>query len=261
MIKKITSLQNPIIKNAILLQEKSKERKNQGLFVVEGIREVEMALKNNYSISTIFYTEDGDNLNKWSQINQEKHIVVSSIIFEKMTYRGKASSVLAIFQEKEHLLGNLKISDNPFFLIVEGGEKPGNLGAILRTADATNISGVIFSNMPSDLYNPNLIRSSLGACFTVPIALARNEEILFWLKKNKINTYVTHLESSKNCFEIDFCQATAIVLGEEATGVSSFWSDGQFEHIIIPMNGTVNSLNLSNSAAILSYEGFRQRNQ
>lgn len=149
---------------------------------------------------------------------------------------------------------------NPFFLIVEGGEKPGNLGAILRTADAANISGVVFSNMPSDLYNPNLIRSSLGACFTVPIAIAKNEEIFIWLEKNNINTYITHLESSKNCFEINFCKPTAIVLGEEATGVSNFWSNGKFEHIIIPMNGTVNSLNLSNSAAILSYEAFRQRN-
>lgn len=258
MIKKITSLQNPIIKNAILLQEKSKERKKQGLFVVEGTREVEMALKNKYDISTIFYEEEFSG-NILSQISQEKHLMVSHQIFEKLTYRGKAASVFAIFYEKKHPLEYINLSKNPFLLIVEGGEKPGNLGAILRTADATNVSGVIFSNLPSDLYNPNLIRSSLGACFTVPIAIANNDEISIWLKKNNINTYVTHLESSKSCFEIDFCQPTAIVLGEEATGVSSFWANSTYEHIIIPMAGKVNSLNLSNSGAVLAYEVFRQR--
>lgn len=261
MVKKITSLQNSLIKNIILLQEKSKERRKSGLFVVEGARELNMAIENNYQVDSVFYSEDLEHNHDWSAIDIEKHYHVSKAVLEKITYRGTQSEVCAILRTKNQELVDLNIDLNPFLLVVEGGEKPGNLGAILRTADAANIDGVIFTEMPTDLYNPNIIRSSLGACFSVPIAVSTNEEVLQWLKNKKINILVTYLEASKKCYDIDYCQATAVVLGEEAKGVSDFWAKGGFQNIIIPMDGKVNSLNLSNAGAILMYEAVRQRNK
>ena len=257
----ITSSQNPKIKLAQSL-EKARERKKQGLFIIEGKKETDLALAGKYQIKYLFYCEDRLS-EKEIEIYHSKNLYVIPVdaeIFAKLSYRDNTSSVLSIANFKPHPLTNIKLTTpNPLILILESVEKPGNLGALLRTADAAAMDAVIICDPQTDFYNPNVIRSSVGCVFTTPIASASSKEVFDWLKENKINIYCTYLNASQPYHEVNYKEASAIIMGSESTGLSDLWTKNSDQNIIIPMLGSIDSMNVSASAAIVIFEALRQR--
>ncbi|SHI62535.1 TrmH family RNA methyltransferase [Flavobacterium terrae] len=261
-MKEITSVQNPYIKSLALLQEKSKERKKTGTFLIEGIREIELALKGGYELDTVLFLPE---------INPEEQIVklvgyktqlfeISKEVYQKLAYRDTTEGVLAVAKSKSFSLADLKLPKNPLILVAEAPEKPGNIGAMLRTADAANLDAVIIANPKSDMYNPNIVRSSVGCLFTNQIAVGTTSEIITFLKENKIDFYAATLQNSTSYHVQDYTTPTALVVGTEATGLSQEWRDNATQNIIIPMQGEIDSMNVSVAAAILIFEAKRQRN-
>ncbi|MDC1336635.1 RNA methyltransferase, partial [Flavobacteriaceae bacterium] len=177
-----------------------------------------------------------------------------------LIYKKKSDGLLALVKSKDNSLESFKISKNPYILIAESPEKPGNIGALLRTADAAGLDGLIIANPKTELYNPNAIRSSLGSIFTMQIATASTDEIIRFLKKNNIKIFSTFVENSKNYLNINYKQACAIIVGAESSSLSKSWLLESDELISIPMKGEMDSLNLSVSAAIVIFEGLKQRN-
>ncbi len=260
--KHLTSLQNPILKKVLLLREKSRERKKSNLFVLEGQRELQLALKGGYKIDTLLFEPQLFSEDKILEDfeNVEEIISVSKEVYQKIAYRGTTEGLIAIVQTKSHELKNLIFKHkNPLILVAEAPEKPGNIGALLRTADAANLDAVIIANPKTDLYNPNIIRSSVGCLFTTQIASASTNDIITYLKKKNIAIYCAALTASKKYTKIDFTEASAIVVGTEATGLSDKWLQNATQNIIIPMHGEIDSMNVSVAAAILIFEGKRQR--
>ncbi len=266
VLKEISSLQNPLIKQTLLLKEKSRERKRKNQFVIEGIRELTLAIKGSYSIETIlFYDEiisEDEIINLTSNITSSLQIVkITKDVYQKLAYRETTEGIIAIANAEEHTLATVKLkSKNPLLLIAEAPEKPGNIGALLRTADAANVDAVFIANPKTDLYNPNIVRSSVGCIFTNQIATGSTTEIIQFLKQKNINIYAASLDAAVNYATINFQEATAIVVGTEATGLSSEWLTASTANVIIPMQGEIDSMNVSVSAAILIFEAKRQRN-
>lgn len=256
----ITSTQNPKVKSLLAL-EKPRERRKQQLFVVEGAKEVRMALEAGYKIGNIFFCEEILNQHESADLLREDKLLVpvSKEVFDKIAIRESSGGILAVAEQKKHRLQDIKLSKNPLLLILEAVEKPGNLGAILRTADAAGVDAVIICDPQTDFYNPNVIRSSVGCVFTKQIASATSEETIAWLKKNEIKIFCTYLKASKPYHETDFTGPSAIVMGTEATGLSDGWVQNSSANIIIPMQGTIDSLNVSNAAAVVVFEAMRQR--
>ena len=260
--KQINSTQNALIKQIVLLKEKSRERKKTGLFVVEGTREIELALKGNYTLKSILiYTElfSAEDL-KTLSINNTEIIEVSKDVYSKIAYRETTEGIIAIAKSKVNNMESLTFkNDNSLILVAEAPEKPGNIGAILRTADAANVDAVIIANPKTDLYNPNIIRSSVGCLFTNQIATGSTEAIIEFLKSKQINIYAAILQESQEYHKQDYTKATAIVLGTEATGLSDAWRQAALQNINIPMQGAIDSMNVSVAAGILIFEAKRQR--
>ena len=263
--KHISSIQNSLVKEIVQLQEKSRVRRNKGLFIIEGIREISLALKGAYQIQSVWICEEITSLEKINNLlplsDQIKMITISKEVYQKISHRKTTEGIIAIAKSKEFELDNLILSDNPLILIAEAPEKPGNIGALLRTADAANLDAVIIANPKTDLYNPNIIRSSVGCIFTTNIAVGNTNEIIAFLKKKEIQSFaaVLHVESV-DYTDIDFKSASAIIVGTESTGLSDDWLENATKKIIIPMSGEIDSLNVSVSAAILTFEAKRQRN-
>jgi len=259
-MKQITSSQNPFIKSLILLQEKAKSRKQSGTFLIEGMREIELAIKGKYTIETILYLPE---LVSETQINKLKKgseiIEISKEVYQKLAYRDTTEGILAVAKSKSLEMAVLKLPENPLILIMEAIEKPGNIGAILRTCDAAKIDAVIIANPKTDLYNPNIIRSSVGCLFTNQIAIGSTEEIIDFLIQNKINFFSATLQNATSYHTQDYTTPTALVVGTEATGLSELWRKKATQNIIIPMRGEIDSMNVSVAAAILIFEAKRQR--
>lgn len=256
----ITSAQNPKIKRLLLLQQKSNERKKSGLFVLEGQREMEHAISKGYQLETIFFcpelmSAEGDVLVQAAH----EQIAVNSKIYEKIAYRGTTEGVIGLFHAREHTLDLLKLKENPLIVVLERVEKPGNLGAILRSCDAAGADALIVCDPLTDIYNPNLIRSSIGAIFTVPTAICSSEECITFLKEHNIQILTAQLQDSHLYYDTPMTQGTAIIMGTEATGLTDQWREAADAHIRIPMLGQLDSLNVSVSAAILLFEAVRQR--
>ena len=261
----ITSTQNPKIKALIALQQKSSERRSQGLFVVEGQRELQHCIQAGLQIDTIFYCPT---LTTPPITNPPPGggargglFPVSPTLYQKMAYRGSTEGIIAIVKTPNLQLSDLRLSDTPLLIILESVEKPGNLGAILRSADAAGADAVIVCDPLTDLYNPNLIRSSLGSIFTVPCVACRSEDCILFLKQHGIQILTAQLQDSHLYYDTDMTQGTAIVMGTESTGLTDQWRRTADAHIRIPMLGQLDSLNVSVSAAILMYEAVRQREQ
>ena len=254
-----------MVKEITLIKEKSRWRKKSGLFVVEGKREVEMALKGGYTLKHVFFYADiisSDEIHELMQsYSSEAELVeVSKDVYKRIAYREKTEGIVAMGPSKEHSIQDLKLSrENPLILVAESVEKPGNIGALLRTADAANLDAVIIANPTTDLYNPNVIRSSLGCVFTIPIAQAGNREVLEFLKSNQITSFAAELNADRTYSEADFSSASAIVVGPESAGLSREWIDRSDHRVIIPMQGEIDSMNVSVSAAIIIFEALRQR--
>jgi TrmH family RNA methyltransferase len=265
MIKQISSIHNPLVKRLLQLQEKSRNRKKEGVFVVEGIREIELANKGNYQCEEIFFCDTlfrAENLKELTKNSQKtpNYTEFSKEVYQKTAYRGSTEGVIALFKSKELCLDSLELnSENSLILVAEAPEKPGNIGALLRTADAAKVDAVIIANPKTDLFNPNIIRSSVGCVFTNKIALGTTSEIIDFLKKHHIPMYSAALQASKNYTEIDFTKSSAIIVGTEATGLSKEWIDNSTQNIIIPMSGEIDSMNVSVAAGILIFEAKRQR--
>ncbi|MDP2162456.1 MAG: RNA methyltransferase [Flavobacterium sp.] len=258
-MKKITSLQNPIIKALVQLQEKSKTRNQKGTFLVEGKREIELALKGGYELETIFFLPELISENELSFYSYNDCIEITKEVYQKLAYRDSTEGLLAVAKSKKHQLSNLKLSENPLILVAEGIEKPGNLGALLRTADAAKIDAVIIANPKSDLYNPNIIRSSVGCLFTNQIAVATTKDAVAYLNMKNIAIYSATLQNSNSYHLENYTTPTALVVGTEATGLSELWRTESKQNIVIPMQGEIDSMNVSVAAAILLFEAKRQR--
>ena len=260
MEEKIVSPSNPRIKNVIKLKEKSSERKSQDLIVVEGLREILMAKENGFGIKTLFVCDDIANKKSKELVSSAHHLVrISKEVFEKITYRENSDGLLALVQPKHIRLSDLKLSENPLLIILESVEKPGNLGAILRTADASGVDAVIVCDPKTDIYNPNLIRSSIGCIFSKQTVAASSDEVLKFLKEKNIRSFAAALSAKKNYVSSDFTIPSAIILGTEADGLSEKWLKASDEQIKIPMLGKTDSLNVSASCAVIVYEAVRQR--
>ena len=316
--ERLTSAQNPKVKRLLALQEKSSLRRESGLFVVEGRRELEHCLAAGFEAEAVFVCpevmsgtspegvrpsgsphhpfgtvpplsnrgcyvpqgkcpeprgEEGGRVlggtrpplsNRGCYVPQGKcHdpqvFELSKAVYEKVAYRGGTEGVIAEVRAKYPGLEDLKLKARPLVMVLESVEKPGNLGAVLRSADAAGADAVIICDPLTDLYNPNLIRASIGAVFTVPVVCCTSAEAIAWLKAGGIRILTAQLQDSAPYYDVDMTCGTAIVMGTEATGLSDAWRRAADAHILIPMLGRLDSLNVSVSAAILLYEAVRQR--
>ena len=299
-VKSVTSAQNRKVKTLLALQEKARLRKEMGLFVVEGRRELGHCIRAGFEIDTLFYCpeiagcsgihlpetsfgpppsklgsppltmprvarfpgSESPNLDMLQTIleNAGQIVEVPRELYEKIAYRGGTEGMIAEVKVKERTLDGLEMREKPLVVVLEGVEKPGNIGAVLRSADAAGADAVLICDPLTDLYNPNLIRASIGAAFTVQVVCCSSEEATKWLKDNKINIYTAQLQDSSWYYDTDMTGGTAIVVGTEATGLTDGWRKAADGHIRIPMLGELDSLNASVSAAILLFEAVRQRN-
>lgn len=260
-MQQITSLQNPLVKYLFTLTQKSKQRKEQQQFLIEGKREISLALEAGYLIEQLFICPD-----ILSEAEVEKFFsgykctAISTQVYEKLTYRSSTEGILALAQCKNHALSGVEFQKaHPLVLVAEAPEKPGNIGALLRTADAAGIDAVYIANPKTDLYNPNIIRSSVGTVFTVPIFMDSSEEIRSHLQQQGFAIYCAALTASQPYDQVSYKGRTAIVVGTEDMGLSPTWLKASTQNIIIPMQGKIDSMNVSVSAAILIFEAVRQR--
>ena len=277
-IEQITSAQNPKIRNLLLLQEKSKARREQGLFVVEGRRELEHCLEAGFTVRTLFVcpelvnsVSEGVSLPGASTLFLApgkpipsdaipQIIEIPESLYRKVAYRESTEGIIAEVECKSIGLEDLTLSDNPLIVVLESVEKPGNLGAVLRSADAAKADAVLVCDPLTDLYNPNLIRASLGGVFTVPTVCTSSEEAIAWLRAKGIRILTAQLQDSEWYYDIDMTVGTALVMGTESTGLTPQWREAADARIRIPMLGRLDSLNVSVSTAILLFEAVRQRN-
>ena len=248
----LTSPQNPKIKDLLNLETSSRERRARGLFVVEGRREFDRAVASGFEPVTVFVREGETDA-------PEADFVVSRAVYEKIAYRGGTEGVVAVMRARHIALEDIPLSPTPLVIVLEQVEKPGNLGAVLRTADAAGVDAVLVCDPLTDLYNPNLIRASLGAVFSVPVAVSPSEEAYAWLAAHGIAVLTAQLQDSDPYDEADLARPVALVFGAEDCGLSDFWRQRASAHIRIPMAGLMDSLNVSVSAAVLAFEAVRQR--
>ena len=292
MAEVITSPSNPKIKRLLALQQKSSARREAGLFVVEGQRELQHCIDAGFDIDSIFVCtslrgsqprqtsdcvgpfppQSGGPLplsnRGWlrsgeaaadSAASQTKVFEVSAEVYAKISYREGTEGVIAEVRAKERKLGELALPENPLVVVLESVEKPGNLGAVLRSADAAGADAVLICDPLTDLWNPNLIRASIGAIFTVPCVACSSAEAIAFLKARGIRILTAQLQDSSLYYDCDMTVGTALVMGTEATGLTDAWREAADAHIRIPMLGRLDSLNVSVSAAILLFEAVRQR--
>lgn len=257
MTEYITSSANPKFKRLIALLQKSSERRESALFTVEGVREISHCIEAGYKPDCIFFCPDIVNE---ETLPQCRHFALSAGLYAKAAYREGTEGAIGVFQAIEHPLSSLNLRDNPLIAVLESVEKPGNLGAVLRTCDAAGADALIICDPRTDLYNPNLIRASIGAVFTVPTAVCTTAQAITFLKSKGIRILTAQLQDSSLYYDCPMTKGTAIVMGTEATGLSDKWRQAADAHIRIPMLGKLDSLNVSVSAAILLYEAVRQRN-
>lgn len=260
----LTSTQNPLIKLAYRLRNRREREKSQ-LTLLEGYRELTRAFDYGMELKDCFYCPEmflGNNeLSLIAKLTAAgvKCIEVAPHLLEKISYRDRPEGLLAIAKILRHSLDAIPIKKHGLYLITEALEKPGNLGAILRSADAAGVDGVIVCDKKTDIYNPNVIRASTGALFSVPLAEADTTATIDWLKKNKIKTLAATPHTDRLYSDINLTQSIAIIVGAEQYGLSATWLEQAEIQIKIPMLGKIDSLNVATAATILLYEAARQR--
>lgn len=261
-MERITSVQNPKTKNLKKL-EKSSERREQSLVLIEGLRETVLAHRAGYEIESLFVCEEilkeqkEYSLAELSDVRNQ--FSISKAVYDSLAYRETTEGVIATARPKTLSLEQLSLKENPLILVIEAVEKPGNLGAMLRTCDAAGVDAVIICDGKTDVYNPNVIRSSVGTIFTNQIAVCETKEAIDFLKRKSIITYAAELSATQLHYQKNFRQPSAVIVGTEATGLSDEWINAANEKIKIPMLGEIDSLNVSVSAGILLFEAVRQR--
>ena len=251
----IESLQNEKIKNLNRLITDNRFRKKSGIFVVEGKQENERALQFGFENIEFYICENIFGINH----PEGKIHFVSSQVYEKLAYRGSSEGIIGIYKTKEFNLNEFSPKENASIIVVESVEKPGNLGAILRSCEAFGIDALIVTDTKVDFYNPNVLRSSVGCFFGMNVFSATNEETLAFLQENEFKIFTTFMdESAEDIYKKNFKEKSALFFGTEHSGLSDFWLN-KGENILIPMSGTIDSLNLSNAVAIACYEILRQK--
>ena len=270
---RLTSVQNPHIKNVVRFNSR-RRREAARLAIVEGQREVDRALKAGVVPQEAYFCPEllagaaakktSAKLQRLAQAGETKLFEVTLPVFEKMAYRGSSGGFLLVIPYLEHSLEELARLESPFLVVLDGAEKPGNVGAILRTADAAGVDGLLLTadtNSGTDIHNPNTIRASLGAVFTVPVYAQGTTETITWLRKNGIEIVAATPEAEELFTDVSMTGPIAVVLGSEAFGLSDSWLEAAGQQVRIPMFGEVDSLNLSVSTALLLYEVVRQRGE
>ena len=262
-MEKITSLQNSGIKRVVRLRTK-KTREAKGLTIVEGVREVRQALNSGIRFAGVYVCREGvyhcpDELIAELEAKHIRIFDTVCSVYAKMCYGDRKEGVLALVEHPNHTLESLKVSNHSLVVVMERVEKPGNLGAILRTCDGAGVEALIVCDELTDIYNPNVVRSSLGAVFTVPSVTCSNKEALEFCRSKGIRILAAVVQAEDNYFKKDMSGSCAIVVGSEQEGLSDFWRRNSDEQVRIPMLGRVDSLNVSVSAAVMIYEAVRQR--
>ncbi len=259
----ITSLQNPKIKEVVKLRDR-RPRDETGLFIIEGYRELKRALDAGRQIQTLFYCPElflGTNEGALRhQCKSAAQIECTKEVFAKISYRDRPDGLLAVAPQVHLKLSDLKLKKNPFLLVAESIEKPGNLGTILRSCDAAGVDAVIVCDPTTDIHNPNVVRSSVGTLFTLPVIEASSEETLAFLKKHGIAALAATPHAKHEFTQVDLKVPLAIVVGTEQYGLTENWMKNADIAVRIPMFGVADSLNVASATTILLYEVVRQRN-
>ncbi len=264
----IISPTNPKIKKIVKLLRDGQLRQEENIIIVDGQREIEEAIKNNWKIEEFFYcpsfVSKGEKENKKFNVKTISALAgevfeLSEKAFNKISYKKNPDGFLAILKVKKTKLDDIKIKKNPLILVLESVEKPGNLGAIIRTAYASGVDLIILNDQKTDIFSPNVIRSSTGFIFSMPLVLSSVDNTFNWLIKNKIQILSTSIQAKQDHFAVNFKKASAIVFGTEAFGLSPEWLKKETIKIRIPMIAGVDSLNVSVSVGIIVYEAVRQR--
>ena len=253
----ISSLQNPRIKHIVKLRDDKKQRLRDRLMLVEGYDEIKLALLAGHQPQTILSSPEISS-RSISGLSAET-LTVSRAVFEKMSYRDNPDGWLGVFPIPSTSLDELKLNDSPLVIIAESIEKPGNLGAILRTADAAHVDALLVCDPRVDLWNPNVVRASRGAVFSVPVLESDNTSALKWLKSHKIRILAATPAADTLYTTVNLCEPAAIAVGTEDEGLTDFWLGNADVCVKIPMLGKINSLNVSVSTALIIYEAVRQR--
>ena len=260
----ITSLQNPKVKEAVHLRER-REREKTDLFLIEGYRELLRAVDSGRKIKRLFFCPElflGGNektLIERAHVQGAELLSCTPAVFQKLSYRDRPDGLLAVAPQQHLSLSDLKLKEVPFLVIAEALEKPGNLGTILRSADASGVDGVIVCDRCTDIHNPNVVRSSVGTLFTIPVIETTSAEVLTWLKKNKIALVAATPQAQTEYTQVDLSRPVAIAVGTEQLGLSARWMDGADIQVRIPMLGVADSLNVATATTLILYEVLRQR--
>jgi TrmH family RNA methyltransferase len=263
--ERITSLQNPRVKQLVKLRER-RDRDDAGVFMVEGYREIRRALEKGIRPREMYFSPDwflGEN--EPALIEQAKQagaqlFELSKEAFAKVAYRERPDGLLAVAPQWKHGLDDLKLGEHPFLLVVESIEKPGNLGTILRSADAAGCDGVIVCDAVTDIFNPNVVRASTGVLFSVPVVISDSATVHAWLRAKGIRTAATTPHTTNLYTKIDLRGPLAVIMGSEQYGLSDFWLKEANVLVRIPMAGQADSLNVAMATIITLFEAVRQRN-
>lgn len=262
----ITSSQNPEIKEVSALIAKPKLRRQSGNFVIEGRREFERALEAGVEILSVYHTPEIIERDRIGMIFRKYGVVttpplrsIPSKLYSKIAYREGTEGIVAVAKIPQKNIDEITLPKNPLIIALESAEKPGNIGAIIRTADAAGVDAIIICDPQTDLYNPNVIRASTGGVFAPNVIAVGSEEAYRWLRKNNILIYTAQIQNSAPYYQCDMTKGCALVMGSEAEGLTTYWRERADMRVHIPMYGRVDSLNLSVSTAILCYEAVRQR--
>ena len=261
-MERIESIHNPRLKEVAALAAKSSLRRESSLCVVEGRREISNAVACGFAIEQLFFCPDIIAQEAVQQLIDTAAQVfsLSAAAYGKIAYREGTEGVVAVLKTAPRTLDSLQVPDDALVIVLESVEKPGNLGAILRSADASGAAAVIVCDPLTDIYNPNVVRASIGAVFTTAVVACPSQEAADWLKRHGFQIVTAQLQDSEVYYDVDFKRATAIIFGTESTGLTDFWRKISDARIRIPMLGQMDSLNVATSVAILSYEAVRQKN-
>jgi RNA methyltransferase, TrmH family len=260
----ITSLQNPRVKDAARLRDR-RDRQERQRILIDGVRELARALTAGIRLREVFVcealcrSEESERLLAGLPQTGAEILYVAEPVFEKLAFGQRAEGVLGVADMPQRTLDDLVLPDRPLVAVLEGVEKPGNVGAVLRSADAAGVSALVVADPRTDLYNPNTIRASLGTVFTMPVCQAAGHDVLAWLRRSGLQMLAARVDGSMPYTQADYRGPTAIVLGSEAAGLTPLWSAEDIRAVRLPMLGAADSLNVSATAAVLFYEALRQR--
>jgi RNA methyltransferase, TrmH family len=255
----ITSPQNPKVKHIVKLREEKRQRQRDGLMIVEGFDELTLAFQCGLVPQTLLTAPEL--VRQTPAFDHAEAVTVTRAVFEKMSYRDNPDGWLGVFPTPQRTLADLTLSPSPFVIVAESVEKPGNLGAILRTADAAGVDAVLLCDPRVDLWNPNVIRASRGAVFAVPTVEVDSPSALEWLRLSKMRVLAATPSAQTIYTDVNLREPLAIAVGTEDEGLTDFWMQNADLKVLIPMLGQVNSLNVSIAAALITYETVRQRSQ